>query len=157
MSPHGLSQATGMSPKDAKSFIDRYFELRKPILDFIEATRAKAKKDGYVETLLGRRRPTPDVHSANFVVREAAYRAAVNMPIQGTEADIMKMAMIEVQKSLDEDCWQLLQIHDSILIECPKAKADKTAQMVKEIMQKIYKLKVNLDVEVSIGDNWGEL
>jgi len=157
MSPHGLSQATGMSAVEAKEFIDRYFELRLPILEFIENTKELAKTKGYVETLFGRRRPTPDVHSSNYVVREAALRAAVNMPIQGTEADLMKIAMVEVEKHLDKDCLQLLQIHDSILIECPAEKAEKTAKLVKAIMEGVHKLSVNLDVEVRIDDNWGEV
>lgn len=157
MSPHGLSVATGMTREDAKDFIDRYFELRKPLLDYIDATKKKAQEDGFVETLFGRRRPTPDVNSSNFVVREAAYRQAVNMPIQGTEADLMKMAMIEIEKRMSDDCRMLLQIHDSILVECPDWKAKKVAKEMKEIMQGIYKLPVNLDVDVSIGSNWGEL
>jgi len=157
MSPHGLSRATSMNPKEAKDFIDRYFALRKPILDYIDKTKEKAKNEGYVETMFGRRRPTPDVNSSNFVVREAALRAAVNMPIQGTEADIMKMAMVEIEKHLDEDSKQLLQIHDSILFEVPEEKADKVSKLVKGIMEGVYDMKVNLDVDVSIGSNWGEL
>ncbi|MDX1766197.1 MAG: DNA polymerase I [Candidatus Saccharimonadales bacterium] len=157
MSPHGLSVATGMKVKEAKEFIDRYFELRKPILDYMEATKKKARNEGYVETLFGRRRPTPDVKSSNFVVRQAAERAAINMPIQGTEADLMKMAMIAVDDKLDADSKQLLQIHDSILVECPEWKASKVSKMLKTTMEGIYKLKVNLDVDVSTGRTWGEL
>ncbi len=81
--------------KQAKNFIDKYFELRKPLLEYMNYLKEKARTDGYVETLFGRRRPTPDIHSSNFIVRQAAERAAINMPIQGTEADLMKMAMIE--------------------------------------------------------------
>lgn len=157
MSPHGLSVATGMSQKDARDFIERYFELRKPILEYIERTKEQAKEAGYVETMFGRRRPTPDVKSSNFMVREGALRAAVNMPIQGTEADLMKMAMIEVDTKLDADCKQLLQIHDSILVECPKDKAEKVSKILKQTMEHIYKLPVKLDVDVATGKNWGEL
>lgn len=157
MSPHGLSVATGMTQEDAKQFIDKYFELRKPLVEYIDKTKRQARDQGYVETMFGRRRPTPDVKSSNFVVREAALRAAINMPIQGTEADLMKMAMIEVDEHLDPDTKQLLQIHDSILIEVPEQKADKVAKLVKGIMEGVYKLPVNLDVDVSIGKNWGEL
>lgn len=157
MSPHGLSIATGMNLKDAKDFIDRYFELRKPLLDYIEATKAKARDDGYVETMFGRRRPTPDVKSSNFMVRQSAERAAMNMPIQGTEADLMKMAMIEVDKHLGEGAVQLLQVHDSILIECNEDEGEKYAKLLKAIMEGIHKLPVNLSVDVSIGKNWGEL
>lgn len=157
MSPHGLSVATGMSQIDAKKFIDKYFDLRKPLLDFIDRTKELAKDQGYVETMFGRRRPTPDVKSSNFVVREAALRAAVNMPIQGTEADLMKLAMIDVDKKLDKDCNQLLQIHDSILVECPEDKAEDVGKLLKHSMENVYKLAVNLDVDVSVGKNWGEL
>lgn len=157
MSPHGLSAATGMPQTEAKEFIDRYFALRKPLLDYIENTKKQADEQGYVETLLGRRRPTPDVKSSNFVVREAAFRAAFNHPIQGTEADLMKMAMIEIDKKLDKDSKQILQIHDSIMVELPKSKAEEVSEMMKTTMEEIYKLPVNLDVDVSIGPNWGEL
>ena len=102
MSPHGLSAATGMSFPDAKKFIDSYFELRKPIRKFIDDTLEKAKTEGYVETFHGRRRPTPDINSTNFMVRQGAERAAANMPIQGTEADLMKLAMIKVDEEMGD-------------------------------------------------------
>ncbi|MFO0920689.1 MAG: DNA polymerase I [Candidatus Saccharimonadales bacterium] len=157
MSPHGLSVATGMTMEQAKHFIDKYFELRKPILDYMEGLKYKAHKEGYVETLFGRRRPMPDINSSNFVVRQAAERAAINMPIQGTEADLMKMAMIEVDQKLDDDCRQLLQIHDSIMVECPRSKAKDVAKILKSTMENIYKLPVKLTVDTSEGENWGEL
>lgn len=158
MSPHGLSAATGMSFSEAKTFIDHYFELRAPIRKFIDDTLEKAKNDGYVETYFGRRRPTPDVNSSNFMVREGAKRAAANMPIQGTEADLMKMAMLQVDEKLGDLGEQVLQIHDSILIECPAENADKIAKLLKDTMENIYpELKVKLQVDVTIGKNWGEL
>ncbi len=158
MSPHGLSAATGMTFAAAKEFIDKYFELRKPILDYMNSLKEKARTEGYVETLFGRRRPMPDIKSGNFMVRQAAERQAMNMPIQGTEADLMKMAMVAVDKELaGGKCKQLLQIHDSILVECPEEEAERTAKLLKETMENIYKLPVKLDVDVSIGKNWGEL
>lgn len=160
MSPHGLSVATGMTREQATTFIDRYKAVRKPMFDYMDGVREQAKKDGYVATLFGRRRPTPDIHSSNFVVRQAAERAAVNMPIQGTAADIMKLAMIKVDKMLRQqhnDCKILLQIHDSILVECPSEVAEHVAQMIKETMENAHKLSVRLDVDVVIGENWGEL
>jgi DNA polymerase-1 len=160
MSPHGLSIATGMTREQAVTFIDRYKAVRKPLFDYTDRVREQAKKDGFVETLLGRRRPMPDIHSSNFIVRQAAERAAINMPIQGTEADLMKLAMVKVQKLLKEqhnDCNMLLQIHDSVLVECPAAVAERIGDMLKETMENVYKLPVRLDVDVSIGDNWGEL
>ena len=158
MSPHGLAAATGMTFSDAKDFIDRYFAARQPLVDYIKNLREQAKSQGYVETLYGRRRPTPDVQSSNFVVREAAYRQAVNMPIQGTEADIMKLAMVAVDEKLPTDCNQLLQIHDSILVECPLSKADEVATILKTTMEGIAPdLGIKLDVDVHTGKNWGEL
>jgi DNA polymerase-1 len=155
--PHALAEGTGMDFKSAKNFIDKYFEIRPKIKEFIQQTRELADKQGYVETLLGRRRPTPDVKSSNFVVREAALRAAVNMPLQGTAADIMKLAMEAVAAKLPDDCQMLLQIHDSVLIECPANAAEEVAELVKETMENVYKLPVKLTVDTSIGDNWGEL
>jgi DNA polymerase I len=160
MSPHGLAIATGMTVGAAKEFIDKYFELRKPLLDYINGLREKARKDGYVETLFGRRRPTPDVHSTNFVVRQAAERAAINMPIQGTEADLMKMAMLQVQDRLKKEfptARQLLQIHDSILVEADEKDAEAIAKLLKDTMEGVYDLPVKLTVDTSAGRNWGEL
>lgn len=159
MSPHGLSQATGMSRDQAAGFIDRYKSLRKPLFDYMEDVLEKAREDGYVETLFGRRRPMPDIRSSNFMVRLAAERAAINMPIQGTEADLMKLAMIETDKQLakKKDCHMLLQIHDSILVECLASEAEATGKLLKKTMENVYKLPVRLDVDITIGDNWGEL
>ena len=156
MSPHGLSEATGMSQSTAKEFIDRYFAIRKPIRDFINRTLIMADEQGYVETLFGRRRPTPDVKSANFMVREAAKRAAANMPIQGTEADLMKMAMIKIEQIVG--ATQIMQVHDSIMVECDEADARRIADEMKQVMENIYpELGVRLLVDVKIGHNWAEI
>jgi len=158
MSPHGLSAATGMNFIEAKKFIDRYFELRSPIRAYIDTTLANARTNGYVETYFGRRRPTPDIHSSNFMVRQGAERAAANMPIQGTEADLMKLAMLEVDRQLGDLGEQILQIHDSILIEAPKENAEKIANILQTVMEGIApQLGIKLKVDVSIGANWGEL
>jgi DNA polymerase I len=157
MSPHGLSVATGMTMQEAKEFIDKYFELRKPLRAYMEHTANQALRQGYVETIFGRRRPTPDMKSSNWVVREAAKRAAINMPIQGTEADLMKLAMLKVEKALDGLGEQILQIHDSILVETPAENADKVAKLLKEAMEDIHELPVKLAVDVKVGQNWGEL
>jgi DNA polymerase-1 len=157
MSPHGLAAATGMTFDDAKDFIERYFRARQPIRDFIDATIAKAQTDGYVETYFGRRRPTPDAKSANFMVREAAKRAAANMPIQGTEADLMKMAMLKVEQDLASVADQILQIHDSILVECRPDDVAIVSHKIKTLMENIYPaIGVRLKVDVKTGTNWGE-
>lgn len=202
MSQHGLAAAANMNYAEAQHFIDEYFRVRPNIRKYIDDTVKKAHDDGFVETLFGRRRWTPDVKSSNFVVRQAAERAAANMPIQGTEADLMKMAMIEVDRRLrtsrpaslqaadDSHAMshsasspsssaprisskpqpsevsadanyrgmQLLQIHDSILIECPRDMAEKISTMLVETMENIYpKLGVRLQVDVHVGENWGEV
>lgn len=161
MSPHGLSAATGMNFTQAKQFIDEYFSLRAPLMGYLENLKSQARNDGYVETLLGRRRPMPDIRSSNFAVRAAAERAAINMPIQGTEADLMKLAMIAVDRELGHavpSARQLLQVHDSILVECDEADAEKVAELMKSTMEAIYpELPVKLAVDTTIGANWGEL
>jgi len=158
MSPHGLSAATGMSFIEAKKFIDQYFELRKPIRKYLNNILDMARSEGYVETYFGRRRPTPDVLSSNFMVRMAAERAAANMPIQGTEADLMKLAMIELDKKLVGIGEQILQVHDSILVECPAKNADKVAEILRDVLENIApELNVKLKVDINIGKSWGEL
>lgn len=158
MSAYGLSVATGMTRDAAQHFIEKYFELRKPILDYINNLKKKAHDDGYVETLFGRRRPTPDVKSSNFMVRQGAERAAINMPIQGTEADLMKLAMVQIEEKLQgTGAKQLLQIHDSILVECPEKDGERIAKLLKDTMENVYKLPVELTVDTAIGKNWGEL
>ncbi|HSX29939.1 MAG TPA: DNA polymerase I [Candidatus Saccharimonadales bacterium] len=157
MSPHGLSAATGMTFVEAKQFIDRYFELRKPIRTYIDTIVEIGRKQGYVETIFGRRRPTPDLTSSNFAVREAAKRAAMNMPIQGTEADLMKLAMLAAEKNLEGLGKQLLQVHDSILVETPKENAEQVGQILKDTMEHIHKLPVKLAVDVKTGPTWGDL
>lgn len=160
MSPHGLSVATGMTIEQAGNFIKKYKDLRRPLFDYMESVLETAKKVGYVETLFGRRRPMPDINSSNYLIRSAAERAAINMPIQGTEADLMKLAMINCERILRDQhnsCRQLLQIHDSVLVECPIAVVDDIAQLIQSAMENVYSLPVRLDVSVTIGDNWGQL
>jgi DNA polymerase-1 len=160
MSPHGLMIAASMTRDQAVEFIERYKTLRKPLFEYIDRVKEKAKQDGFVETLFGRRRPMPDITSSNFIVRQAAERAAINMPIQGTEADLMKLAMIKVDDVLQKevrDCNMLLQIHDSILVECPIVLADHVSEILKTVMEGVYALPVRLDVDVTTGENWGVL
>lgn len=158
MSPKGLADAAGMSFYEAKEFIDDYFRVRSPIKNYLEEVLNQAKTLGYVETFFGRRRPTPDVKSANFVVRMAAERAAQNMPIQGTEADLMKRAMIQIDKKLLEGAKQILQIHDSIIVECDENMAEEISAMLVKTMEEVApELPIKLVAEVTTGRNWGEL
>lgn len=176
--PHGLSATSGLDYGTAREFIAKYFEVRPKLRDYLDKLRKQALDQGFVETIIGRRRPTPDVKSSNFAVREAALRAAINHPMQGSAADLMKMAMVEVQKHFDQETGNrkqetdkklspksyvlspqiLLQIHDSLLVECRKDNAKKVGDLLKNVMENIYpKLPVKLKVDISTGKNWGEL
>ena len=158
MSVRGLSEAAKMPFYEAKEFIENYFRLRAPIKQKLEQILKQAREEGFVETFYGRRRPTPDVKSSNFVIRQAAERAAMNMPIQGTEADLMKRAMIHVDKALPEGAELVMQIHDSLIVECDEEQAEKVAEILQREMEHVApELEVKLAVEVTIGKNWGEL
>lgn len=158
LSTHGLVEATGMTYEQAQNFIKRYFEVRPKLIEYLDSVKKQAKEQGYVETIMGRRRPTPDVNSSNFAVREAAMRAAVNVPFQGSAADIMKLAMVKVQAKLQgTSARMLLQIHDSVIVECPEADGKAVAKLLKETMENTYKLPIKQTVDTSIGHNWGEL
>lgn len=155
---HGLSEGTGISYAEAKEFIEKYFAVRPKLKGMIDGFKDMAKNKGYVETVMGRRRPTPDVQSSNFMIREGAYRAAINMPIQGSAADLTKMAMVAVEKNLPDGAFQIMQIHDSIMVECNESDAADVGKMMQETMESIKPdLGVKLKVDVSIGKNWGEL
>ena len=158
MSVKGLSDAADMSIPEAKTFIDNYFKLRAPIKNKLDNILKQAEEASYVETYFGRRRPTPDVKSSNFIIREAAKRAAQNMPIQGTEADLMKRAMIEVDKALPDGAELIMQVHDSLIVECDEDKKDAVADILKSKMESVApELNIKLAVEITIGKNWGEL
>lgn len=158
MSVKGLADAAKMSVPEAKQFIDNYFELRAPIKHKLEKILKQAREEGYVETFYGRRRPTPDVKSSNFLIRQAAERAAQNMPIQGTEADLMKRAMINVDKALPTGAELVMQVHDSLIVECDENIAKDVAKILQQQMESVApELKIKLAVDVTIGHNWGEL
>ena len=158
MSVNGLAEATKMNYYEAKNFMDNYYKLRSPIMDFMKKTLAQAETEGFVETYYGRRRPTPDVKSSNFLIREAAKRAAQNMPIQGTEADLMKRAMINIDKKLPENANLIMQVHDSLIVECDEKDAEKISGILKTEMENVApELKVKLAVDVTTGKNWGVL
>ncbi len=158
LSTHGLVEATGMTYEQAQNFIKRYFEVRPKLIEYLDGVKKQAKEQGYVETIMGRRRPTPDVNSSNFAVREAAMRAAVNVPFQGSAADIMKLAMVKIQAKLEgTTAKMLLQIHDSVIVECPEADGETIAALLKETMEDAFPLPIKQTVDTSIGHNWGEL
>jgi DNA polymerase-1 len=155
--PHGLSASSGLEYGQAREFIAKYFEVRPKLKEFLDTLREQAKDQGYVETIMGRRRPTPDVQSSNFVVREAGLRAAINMPMQGSAADVMKLAMVKIAEKLPKEAKILLQVHDSLIVEVPKEKAQAVGEIMKQTMETVIKLPVKLRADISIGKNWGEL
>jgi DNA polymerase-1 len=157
---HGLSVTAGISYADAKVFIEKYFQVYAKFRAYIEETKALARTLGYVETLFGRKRPTPEILSSIPMLRAQAERMAVNMPLQGTAADLMKLAMIEVDKKLSTVCAEarmLLQVHDEVVLEVPAKDAKRVAQFVKETMENVEKVGVPIVVEMKIGENWEEM
>ena len=158
MGTKSLADAAEMSFAEAKNFIEEYFKLRAPIKQKLADILHQAETAGYVETFYGRRRPTPDVKSPNFMIRESAKRAAMNMPIQGTEADLMKRAMINISQALPEGADIIMQVHDSLIVECDESQAPEITKILKEKMESVApELKVKLAVDVTTGQNWGEL
>ena len=158
MSAKGLADAADMTVAEARDFIERYFELRAPIRKYLDNTLEFGRKNGYVETMFGRRRPCPDLNAPNFLVRSAAERAAANMPIQGTEADLMKKAMLAVDAALPANAKLILQIHDSLIIECDEAQQDEISALLREKMENVApELPVKLAVDATVADNWGDL
>ena len=158
MSINGLAEATHMNFADARQFMENYRKLRAPIMQYMENTLKQAREEGFVETYFGRRRPTPDVRSSNFVIRQAAERAAQNMPIQGTEADLMKRAMIKVDKALPEGADLIMQVHDSLIVECDASQKSQVSTILKDNMESVApELGVKLLVDVTSGNSWGSL
>ena len=154
---HNLSGTIGVGFYEAKKYIEEYFNAHEPIRELMDNTLKKAQDEGFVETFFGRRRPMPDIKSSNFMIREMAKRAAQNMPIQGTEADLMKRAMLAVDEKIVKAGLgeQILQIHDSILVEVPAENAENVAEILKREMENVApELNVKLKVEVSIGKDW---
>ncbi|MFH1667737.1 MAG: DNA polymerase I [Candidatus Komeilibacteria bacterium] len=156
----GLSQRTGISRNEAKNFIEEYLKLYKKIKDYLDETKKLAHQQGYVETLFDRRRYIPDINSHIPFVRAAAERVAINMPIQGTAADLLKMAMIQIAHKLPElskDTKMLLQVHDELVLEVPEADLKKVAKFIKKEMENIHQLKVPIIADIKTGPNWGEM
>lgn len=157
MSAHRLTRELSIEYAEADAFIKTYFERYPKVQRYIEDTLTFARENGYVETLLGRRRMIPDIKTGNRNAREYAERTAYNMPIQGTQADIVKLAMLELQPRLEAaGAKLLLQVHDELVIEAPEGVAEAVAETVKEVMEGAYALSVPITAEVGIGNNWLE-
>ena len=160
MSDYGLVQATDFSREEAARFIASYFEKYPGIKDYIEATRSQARDLGYVQTVMGRRRYIPEIKSTNRQIREAAERMAINMPIQGTSADIIKIAMVNLHREMEKRGLRskmILQVHDELVFEMPPEELDLMKELVADIMPHALKLSVPLKIDIKVGKNWGEM
>ncbi|WOE41043.1 DNA polymerase I [Acinetobacter chinensis] len=157
MSEFGLIRQLGFTRQESQDYIKQYFHRYPGIYEYMQRTRQVALEQGFVETITGRRLYTPDIDARNMMVRKGAERAAINAPLQGSAAEIIKMAMIEVNKILPKDQAKLLlQVHDELVFEVDEAVADQLAEQIKDVMQKVVTLSVPLVVEVGKGNNWDE-
>ncbi len=156
LSAHGLGVRLGLPTGEAAGIIEAYFQRFPGIAKYIEDTVEKARSNGFVETIDGRRRYLPDIHSKNRAVSSAAERAAINMPIQGTAADLVKRAMLAIEAKLTSG-WMLMQVHDELLFEAPDEDAKGVAALARAEMTNVLALKVPLVVDVKIGDSWANI
>lgn len=157
MSEFGLIRQLGFTREESQNYIKQYFQRYPGIYEYMQRTRQVALEQGFVETILGRRLYTPDIAARNMMIRKAAERAAINAPLQGSAADIIKMAMIEVDKMLPQaQAKMLLQVHDELVFEVDRDAADELAPKLAEVMQSVVEISVPLVVEVGQGNNWDE-
>ena len=160
LSAFGISQQTDLAPDQGAKFIESYFAKYPGIQIYLEDAKAQGRKTGYLETVCGRRRYFPELGSSNFHIRQAAERMAVNMPIQGTAADVIKLAMVSIDKRMQEQGMRsrmILQVHDELIFETPQEEMDALRALVLELMPAALDLVVPLKVELKTGDNWGDL
>jgi DNA polymerase-1 len=160
MSGYGLEQATELSREEAGKFITAYFEKYPGVKKYLELTKEQARQTGYVQTILGRKRLIPEINAANRQVREAAERMAINMPVQGTSADIIKKAMVNLHRAMlkrELKSKMLLQVHDELVFEVPENELSEMRQLVPEMMVNAIKLSIPLKVDTKVGKNWGEM
>ena len=160
MSSYGLEQATELSSEEAHRFITTYFEQHPGVAQYLEQTKKQAREQGYVATLLGRRRYIPEINSTNRQVREAAERMAINMPVQGTSADIIKVVMVRLHNEMQKRrlaSKMILQVHDELIFEVPEEELGEMSRLVPETMAAAVSLGVPLKVDIKTGGNWGEM
>ena len=159
LTAYGLSRGIRISVEDAVRFIKAYFDRYPGVRKFIDDVLEAARRDGYVSTLFGRRRPLPEINSSDSIRRNSEERAAVNMTVQGTAADMIKIAMVRIHRRLKEESFRtkmILQIHDELLFDCPEDELDKIEDMVLHEMQIAVKLKVPVKANIAVGRNWLE-
>ena len=159
ISEFSLAEDIGVSRYEARAYIDNYLSNYHGVRDYMKQVVENAKRDGYTTTLYGRRRYIPELTSSNYNIRSGAERIALNTPIQGTAADIIKLAMIRVENALAERYPQaklLLQVHDELIVECPEEMAEDVAKLVSREMEGVAELKVPLTAEAHFGKSWYE-
>jgi DNA polymerase-1 len=160
LSEYGLSTKERIPREEAAEFIRRYFETYEKVRDWRDGAIASCRKLGYAETLMGRRRIIPEIRSSNFQIRSAGERMAINMPVQGTASDIIKVAMNRIDEELTERglaTKMILQVHDELIFEGPRSELDAVQEMCLRLMPKSLDLVVPLKVDIKTGKNWGEL
>lgn len=160
MSPYGLSQSLGIEVDKAKEFIDSYFARYPDVKRYMDGLIEAARKDGYVVTILGRRRYIPEINSPDMRMRQFAERTAVNTPIQGTAADIIKVAMISIEENLEKkglSSKMIMQVHDELVFDCPKKEISEVYKIVKHGMEDVIKLNVPVEAHIEVGKNWLEM
>ncbi len=160
ISGFGLSARTSLSQEEANRFISGYFEKYPRVKEYMDNTKRQAKDKGYVETVLGRRRYLPEIKASNHQVRAAAERMAINMPVQGTSAEVIKLAMIQMQERMDKESMRtkmILQVHDELIFEVPKEELEDLASLTQEVMPHALELNIPLKVDIKTGFNWGEM
>jgi DNA polymerase-1 len=160
ISDFGLARNTGVSREEARQFIDTYFQRYPRVKEYMDRAIGEARRTGYVTTILGRRRPIPEINSRNNIARRAAERTAINTPIQGSAADIIKLAMVRIYRRFDEEnlgSKMVLQIHDELIFEIPPSEEKIVRKIVEEEMEGVIELKVPLIVQIDVGRSWDEV
>jgi DNA polymerase-1 len=156
MSAWGLSESLGITPLEANIYINKYFDTYKKVKEYLDNVVLKAKEDGYTKTIFNRRRYIPEINSSNANLRNFGERTAMNAPMQGSAADIIKMAMNRIQKRIKSEKMQALmiaQVHDELVFDCPRSEVEKLKQIVKREMED-FQLRIKLVVEVGVGTTW---
>ena len=160
LSPFGLAQQLGIEQREAAQFINAYFTRYRGVKEYLEKILVETRKTGVAKTLFGRIRPIPEINSPQMQLRNFAERTALNSPLQGTAADLIKLAMINIDRRLNEEKFEakmILQVHDELLFEVPAKERSKLEKLIREEMEGVHKLAVPIVVEIGVGPNWRDL
>ena len=157
MSAFGLSKQLNITRQEAKDYIDLYFTRYPGVKNYMEETKATAREKGFVETVFGRRLYLPDIDSSNYQRRQYAERSAINAPMQGTAADLIKKAMVKLHKEIIKKSLQatiIMQVHDELVLEVSNDDVSEIKELTEDVMSNIARLDINLKVDIGVGDNW---